>query len=138
MTSASHRVSCSRRRDPCGPRRCRGWPPSRLRRAWATIQAHCWRPTDRLTFGHRGPALSPLITQFSSIAANYDVVLSDVWGVVHNGLVAFPHACDALMRMRAQGGIVVLITNAPRPSGVVSRQLERLHVPGETYDAIVS
>jgi HAD superfamily hydrolase (TIGR01459 family) len=42
------------------------------------------------------------------------------------------------MRMRAQGGIVVLITNAPRPSGVVSRQLERLHVPGETYDAIVS
>jgi len=80
----------------------------------------------------------PLISRFSSIAADYDVVLSDVWGVIHNGLVAFPHACDALMRMRAQGGIVVLITNAPRPSGVVSRQLERLHVPGETYDAIVS
>jgi HAD superfamily hydrolase (TIGR01459 family) len=83
-------------------------------------------------------ALPPLITQFSSIAGDYDVVLSDVWGVIHNGLVAFPHACDALMRMRARGGIVVLITNAPRPSEVVSRQLERLHVPRETYDAIVS
>src|SRR5215467_8245808 len=83
-------------------------------------------------------ASPPLCSRFSSIAADYDVVLSDVWGVIHNGLVAFPHACDALMRMRAQGGIVVLITNAPRPSGVVSRQLERLHVPGETYDAIVS
>jgi HAD superfamily hydrolase (TIGR01459 family) len=58
--------------------------------------------------------------------------------VIHNGLVAFPHACDALMRMRARGGIVILITNAPRPSEVVSRQLERLHVPRETYDAIVS
>jgi HAD superfamily hydrolase (TIGR01459 family) len=79
-----------------------------------------------------------LITQFSSIAGDYDVVLSDVWGVIHNGLVAFPHACDALMRMRARGGIVVLITNAPRPSEVVSRQLERLHVPREAYDAIVS
>ncbi len=42
------------------------------------------------------------------------------------------------MRMRARGGVVVLITNAPRPSEVVARQLERLHVPRETYDAIVS
>jgi len=83
-------------------------------------------------------ASPPLITQFSSIAGDYDLVLSDVWGVIHNGLVAFPHACDALMRMRARGGIVVLITNAPRPSEVVSRQLDRLHVPRETYDAIVS
>jgi HAD superfamily hydrolase (TIGR01459 family) len=83
-------------------------------------------------------ALPPLITQFSSIAADYDVVLSDVWGVIHNGLVAFPHACDALMRLRARGGVVVLVTNAPRPSEVVSRQLDRLHVPRETYDAIVS
>jgi HAD superfamily hydrolase (TIGR01459 family) len=83
-------------------------------------------------------ALPPLITQFSSIAADYDVVLSDVWGVIHNGLVAFPHACDALMRLRARDGVVVLVTNAPRPSEVVSRQLDRLHVPRETYDAIVS
>jgi len=82
--------------------------------------------------------LPPLITRFSSIAGDYDLVLSDVWGVIHNGLVASPNACDALMRVRARGGIVVLITNAPRPSEGVSRQLERLHVPHETYDAIVS
>ncbi len=48
------------------------------------------------------------------------------------------HACDALMRVRARGGVVVLITNAPRPSEQVMRQLERLHLPRETYDAIVS
>ncbi len=33
---------------------------------------------------------------------------------------------------------MVLITNAPRPSPVVARQLEKLHVPRESYDAIVS
>ena len=82
--------------------------------------------------------VSTLIPEFSSIAPDYDVVLSDVWGVIHNGLVAFPPACDALKRMRARGGVVILITNAPRPSEVVARQLERLHVPRETYDAIVS
>jgi HAD superfamily hydrolase (TIGR01459 family) len=82
--------------------------------------------------------LPPLTSKFSTLAPNYDVLMSDVWGVIHNGMTAFPHACDALMRARARGGLVVLITNAPRPSEVVSRQLDRLHVPRETYDAIVS
>ena len=79
-----------------------------------------------------------LIPKFSELAPNYDAVLSDVWGVIHNGLAASSHACDALMRMRARGGVVVLITNAPRPSEQVVRQLEHLHVPREAYDAIVS
>ena len=82
--------------------------------------------------------MPPFIARFSELAPTYDVLLCDVWGVVHNGLAAFPHACDALMRARARGASVVLITNAPRPSAVVARQLEKLHVPRETYDAIVS
>ncbi|MFZ2092597.1 MAG: TIGR01459 family HAD-type hydrolase, partial [Pseudolabrys sp.] len=77
-------------------------------------------------------ASPPLILNFSSLAPAYDVLLCDVWGVIHNGLAASPHACDALMRMRARGGAVILVTNAPRPSEVVARQLERLHVPRET------
>ena len=84
------------------------------------------------------PALPSLIPHFSALAPDYDVLLCDVWGVVHNGVAAFSDACDALMRARARGATVVLITNAPRPSEQVSRQLERLHVPRETYDAIVS
>ncbi|HEX5212903.1 MAG TPA: TIGR01459 family HAD-type hydrolase [Pseudolabrys sp.] len=83
-------------------------------------------------------SVPPIIPHFSTLAPDYDVLLSDVWGVVHNGLAAFPHACDALMRARAMGATVVLITNAPRPSDVVARQLDRLHVPREAYDAIVS
>jgi HAD superfamily hydrolase (TIGR01459 family) len=67
-----------------------------------------------------------------------DVLLSDIWGVVHNGLVAFPEACEALRNFRGQGGTVILITNAPRPADSVQRQLRKLHVADETYDAIVS
>src|ERR1041385_7969647 len=79
-----------------------------------------------------------LIPKFSTLAADYDVVLSDVWGVLHNGIAVFPHACDALMRARARGAVVVLVTNAPRPSEQVVRQLERLHLPREAFDGIVS
>jgi HAD superfamily hydrolase (TIGR01459 family) len=82
---------------------------------------------------------SPAFTShFSTLAPAYDVVLCDVWGVVHNSVVAFADACDALTRFRQQGGSVVLITNAPRPSAVVMTILDELKVPRAAYDAIVS
>src|SRR6201995_3549853 len=72
------------------------------------------------------------------LVGGVDVLLSDIWGVVHNGLVAFPEACEALHTFRARGGTVILITNAPRPADSVQRQLQKLGVPDDTYDAIVS
>lgn len=66
------------------------------------------------------------------------VVLSDIWGVVHNGLESFPEACEALHRFRSDGGAVILITNAPRPADSVQRQLRKLGVADEVYNAIVS
>src|SRR5436189_466043 len=67
-----------------------------------------------------------------------EVVLSDIWGVVHNGLESFPEACAALNSYRKQGGTVILITNAPRPADSVQRQLRKLGVADDSYDAIVS
>src|SRR5574340_1774287 len=82
--------------------------------------------------------IPPLLPHFAPLAPGYDALLCDVWGVVHNGVAAAPAACDALMRARAGGAAVILVTNAPRPSAVVARQLQKLQVPRETYDAIVS
>jgi HAD superfamily hydrolase (TIGR01459 family) len=76
--------------------------------------------------------------RFSALAADYDVVLSDVWGVVHNGVAAFPEACDALSHYRAGGGAVILITNAPRTGEAVARQLDGFGVPRAAYDGVVS
>ena len=78
------------------------------------------------------------IEKLRDVATGLDVVLSDIWGVVHNGLVAFPEACEALHTFRKQGGTVILITNAPRPADSVQRQLRKLGVEDDTYDAIVS
>jgi HAD superfamily hydrolase (TIGR01459 family) len=80
----------------------------------------------------------PFTTHFSTLASAYEVVLCDVWGVVHNSVVAFPDACTALTQFRRQGGTVVLITNAPRPSAVVMALLDELGVPRAAYDAIIS
>ena len=81
----------------------------------------------------------PILTDhFSALAPNYDAVLSDVWGVVHNGVAATPPACEALSRFREQGGTVVLISNAPRPGAQVRKFLDHLKVPHSAYDAIVT
>ena len=78
------------------------------------------------------------IERLRDLVDGIDVVLSDIWGVVHNGLEAFPDACEALHKYRSRGGTVILITNAPRPADSVQRQLRKLGIADETYDAIVS
>src|ERR1700760_2123239 len=78
------------------------------------------------------------VEKLRDLVVGVDVVLSDVWGVVHNGLEAFPEACEALHSFRRRGGTVILITNAPRPADSVRRQLRKLGVADDTYDAIVS
>jgi HAD superfamily hydrolase (TIGR01459 family) len=79
-----------------------------------------------------------LLDRFSTVAERYDVVLCDIWGVVHNGIAAYVRACEALMRYRAAGGTVILITNAPRPSPWVVHQLDRLGVPSDAYDDVMT
>src|ERR1700732_2627346 len=78
------------------------------------------------------------VERLRDLVAGVDVVLSDIWGVVHNGLVAFPQACEALHAFRDQGGTVILITNAPRPADSVQRQLPKLDIADDIYDAIVT
>ena len=78
------------------------------------------------------------INSFREIAGRYDVVLCDVWGVLHNGVQAFASACEALAEARAAGLTVVLITNSPRPSPSVKVQIRGLGVPDEAYDRIVT
>ena len=72
------------------------------------------------------------------LVGGVDVVLSDIWGVVHNGLESFPEACEALHTYRSRGGTVILITNALRPAELRAAAVAKLGVADETYDAIVS
>jgi HAD superfamily hydrolase (TIGR01459 family) len=79
-----------------------------------------------------------IVAGLSGLADRYDVLLCDVWGVIHNGREAFPRACEALGRYRAQGGQVVLISNAPRPNTGVVTQLDALGVPREAWSLVVT
>ncbi|NJC39954.1 HAD superfamily hydrolase (TIGR01459 family) [Brevundimonas alba] len=78
------------------------------------------------------------LSGLGEIAADYDILLCDVWGVIHNGRESWPDACAALTRFNQQGGDVVLISNSPRPSSDVVAQLDGLGVPRDSWRAFVT
>ena len=74
----------------------------------------------------------------ADLVPNYDVILSDVWGVIHNGVATWPSAAEALTRAREAGLTVILVSNAPRPHTIVRQQLNRLEMPVAGYDDVVT
>jgi HAD superfamily hydrolase (TIGR01459 family) len=78
------------------------------------------------------------LSGLSEIVHDYDVLLCDVWGVIHNGRERFPEACAALQRFAAERGPVILISNSPRPSSDVMLQLDELDVPRAAWTTFVT
>jgi len=78
------------------------------------------------------------IERLSEIADRFDALLCDAWGVIHNGVALFPGVGDALTAFRKTRGPVVVLTNAPRPSSIIPAQLDRIGLPREAYDAVVT
>ena len=83
---------------------------------------------------------SPAIPILSSIAdlAVGDAWIVDIWGVMHNGARAFDAAGDACRKFRAGGGIVMLLSNAPRPFSAVIGHMASLGVDPAAYDGGVT
>ena len=82
--------------------------------------------------------MTRLIRSLSDISSRYDALFCDLWGCVHNGKLAYPAAIAALQAYRATGGTVVLLTNAPRPWDEVVVGFDRLGIPPDAYDLVVS
>ena len=76
--------------------------------------------------------------EITEIISKYKVILCDVWGVLHNGKDLFENAVESLLKYSKSGGYIVLITNAPRPSIDVIKQLNQMGLNKNCYNLIVS
>ncbi len=79
-----------------------------------------------------------ILSGLREIASDYDALICDVWGVLHNGSVPYLAAADALRRFKNERGPVILLTNAPRPVGDLEKIFTKIGVPLDCYDAIVT
>jgi HAD superfamily hydrolase (TIGR01459 family) len=82
--------------------------------------------------------MTEIIESLAQLNGRYDAAFVDLWGCVHNGVAAYPAAVAALQAFRAQGGKVVLVTNAPRHRAAVGVHLQQLGVPEDAYDIIAT
>ena len=82
--------------------------------------------------------MTKIIDSFLDIAGDYDAAFVDLWGCMHDGVRAHDAAVAAMQDYRRAGGRVILVTNAPRPWDSVERQIERLGIPADSWDAIAT
>ncbi|NVJ99469.1 MAG: TIGR01459 family HAD-type hydrolase [Alphaproteobacteria bacterium] len=67
-----------------------------------------------------------------------DLVICDLWGVMHDGIRPHSRAIDAIVEARAAGIKTVFLSNAPRPRGYVRDHLVAMGVPREITDLVVT
>lgn len=82
--------------------------------------------------------MTQIVSALSEISGRYKALFVDLWGCVHNGVTAYPEAVAALQDYRARSGIVVLVTNSPKPRAGVAVQLDGFGVPRDAWDSIAS
>lgn len=80
----------------------------------------------------------PHYAGLAPLAGRYDGFILDLWGVVHNGRQPYPGAVDCLRRLRAGGGRVLLLSNAPRPVAPVAHFLAAMGVDAACYDDLLT
>jgi HAD superfamily hydrolase (TIGR01459 family) len=83
-------------------------------------------------------AAIPILSSIAALAPTCDAWIVDIWGVMHNGARAFAPAVEACRVFRAGGGIVVLLSNAPRPFSAVVAQMNALGIDPAAYDGGVT
>ncbi len=83
-------------------------------------------------------ALVPCLPGLSALADRYDAFVLDLWGVVHDGVTAYPGATDALAALKAAGKRTVLLTNAPRRAWSVRDLMDGMGITPDLYDAVMT
>ncbi|MFC7552785.1 TIGR01459 family HAD-type hydrolase [Pseudoroseomonas wenyumeiae] len=74
----------------------------------------------------------------AELAESHDGYVLDIWGVIHDGQQPYPGVPEALAEMRARGKRIVLLSNAPRRSWTVEKQLAGMGLDKGLWDGIVT
>jgi len=79
-----------------------------------------------------------LINNLQDIASDLELIICDLWGVMHNGISPFMCAVKAIQAARAAGIKTVFLSNAPRPRAHVRRHLLEMGIPHDLTDYVVT
>ena len=78
------------------------------------------------------------LRRFAPLAARYDGFILDLWGVIHDGVRAYPGAGDCLAALRAADKQVLLLSNVPRPNQPVRQMLRDMDIGDTLYTDLLT
>ncbi len=74
----------------------------------------------------------------ADIASRYRGLIVDQWGVLHDGVSAYPEALACLAELRKAGKRIVLLSNSGKRTRINVGRLREMSITDDLYDAVVT
>ncbi|MDR3325950.1 MAG: TIGR01459 family HAD-type hydrolase [Rhodospirillaceae bacterium] len=81
---------------------------------------------------------TPILTGIREIINNYDGLIIDLWGVIHDGITSYVGAKEALEELKLRGKRIVLLSNAPRRARNLVKFMTELGIDRCLYKEIIT
>lgn len=78
------------------------------------------------------------IAGISEIARNYDIILLDQFGVVHDGRTAYPGALNAINKLHENGAKIAILSNSSKRSNIAHNKMSKLGVYADAIHKVVT
>jgi HAD superfamily hydrolase (TIGR01459 family) len=78
------------------------------------------------------------IERLSEISLDYNYFFIDLWGVIHNGVNLFKNVPEVLSELKEKEKKIFFLTNAPRRSHIIEKQLSDFGLDRLLFDDIIS
>ena len=80
----------------------------------------------------------PFYDDLNFMINNSEGLILDIWGVLWDGINMYPEALKTLEKLRKLNIPIILLSNAPRKSEIISKKLSKIGIGVDLYDKIIS
>jgi HAD superfamily hydrolase (TIGR01459 family) len=82
--------------------------------------------------------MTTLINSLADIAGQFDAVVLDQWGVLHDGSTPYPGAVDAVKRLRAAGTRLAVLSNSGKRAGPNLDRIAAMGFDAALFDVVIT
>ena len=82
--------------------------------------------------------MTKVLASLSEVASDYDAIVFDQWGVLHDGSAPYPLAVETLAALKADGHRLAVLSNSGKRADVNEAQLSRIGFPADLFDCVMT
>lgn len=82
--------------------------------------------------------MTQLIHSLEDVIEQFDVVVLDQWGVLHNGSVPYPHASAAMQMLQQRGKPILVVSNSGKRANLNLLRIQKMGLPIDTISKVVT